>query len=814
MTAPHTLPWNSWKENPSGRSLKKRGALPITEVAEILQQAARGLNAAHKLGIIHRDLKPDNIFLTHGDGGELIVKVVDFGIAKLRESATHTMTGTVLGTPAYMSYEQASGMRSDELDARSDIYSLGVVVYEMLTGRTPFHSDTPVGYLRKHLMEEPPPFRAVKPGLPVPPRIESVVMKALTKDRNQRYGSVLEFAQEFAQAADAGSHLAAQPEPQRQAAKPQPETKVTLVPKTSVSAAVSDTVAAKSVPETAHPSRRKWLGSRWKRIGIVASVVWIFGTGIFTLCLGRLTTGELVAQAIVAFVPVLLGWGFIYLVLFLVRWIRRAATAHPSLRKWLVAGSLIFLIVATAGGYWFYTSHIHRPDFTRSNETTLADSYHVTAFRDGAYLIEHKGHRLTAKCRESLTWLDGPDKPGRPLDAHDCTYMSSYVGKSIGDDLMRQEQNTLVLSPWRGEDTVQTADFLDIIHDELIRTGSGLEPAPEQVESPPAITFNPFALERTLSGDRGEVDAIAFSPDGKLLASGSTVNIPKSKNTDTSVKLWDVASGTLKQTLADQKGEGFLRGVAFSPDGRLLVSCNAENTILWNVASGTMRTLSRYHDQVLSVAFSPDGKVLAFGSQDGWGKFGVVKLWDVASGVLRKTLTLSTGRPPLGFVGAVPVAFSPDGRLLALSTGDNMVKFWDMPTGTLGRTLTGHTKGVNSVTFSPDGKMLASASDDGTVKLWDVASGVVMQTLTGDSQSVETLAFSPDGMLLASGSDDKTIKLWDVASGNLRQTLAGHGDIIFSVAFSPDGQILASGSIDKTIKLWRRGENAIGTTGQ
>ena len=102
--------------------LKQRGALPLAEVAEILQQAAGGLNAAHRLGIIHRDLKPDNLFLTHGDQGELSVKVVDFGIAKLRESAMHTQTGIVLGTPAYMSFEQASGMRSDELDARSDIY--------------------------------------------------------------------------------------------------------------------------------------------------------------------------------------------------------------------------------------------------------------------------------------------------------------------------------------------------------------------------------------------------------------------------------------------------------------------------------------------------------------------------------------------------------------------------------------------------------------------------------------------------------------------------------------------------------------------
>jgi serine/threonine-protein kinase len=130
------------------------------------------------------------------------VKIVDFGIAKLRESGAHTQTGTVLGTPAYMSFEQASGMRSDELDARSDVYSLGVVVYEMLTGRTPFHSDTPVGYLRMHMQQDPPPFRAVKPDFPALPQLESVVMKALTKDRNQRYGSVLEFARTFAEATE------------------------------------------------------------------------------------------------------------------------------------------------------------------------------------------------------------------------------------------------------------------------------------------------------------------------------------------------------------------------------------------------------------------------------------------------------------------------------------------------------------------------------------------------------------------------------------------------------------------------------------
>ena len=227
------------------QALARRGALPVTEVAEILQQAARGLNAAHKLGIIHRDLKPDNIFLTYPDdesvapvslvsgvrwappesrnrtppaqgGGAVaptspstnfVVKIVDFGIAKLRESGAHTQTGMVLGTPAYMSFEQASGMRSDELDARSDVYSLGVVVYEMLNGRTPFHSETPLGYLRKHMMEEPPPFRAVVPGLGVPPAVERAVMKALVKDRDQRYTSALDFAREMTSATQASLPL-------------------------------------------------------------------------------------------------------------------------------------------------------------------------------------------------------------------------------------------------------------------------------------------------------------------------------------------------------------------------------------------------------------------------------------------------------------------------------------------------------------------------------------------------------------------------------------------------------------------------------
>jgi serine/threonine-protein kinase len=192
---------------PLGSTLQRRGPLPAAVCAEIVHQAARGLHAAHKLGIVHRDLKPSDIFLTnsnelgahpvgacHGIPRSLVVKIADFGMAHLRDSPSRTLVGRV----PYLSYEQVCGMKGDELDARSDIYSLGVLVYEMLTGRVPSDSDTFMGYL--HSLDSPPPFRAVNPHLPPLLEVEKVVRKALNKDRNQRYASVLEFAGKFAQA--------------------------------------------------------------------------------------------------------------------------------------------------------------------------------------------------------------------------------------------------------------------------------------------------------------------------------------------------------------------------------------------------------------------------------------------------------------------------------------------------------------------------------------------------------------------------------------------------------------------------------------
>lgn len=282
------------------------------------------------------------------------------------------------------------------------------------------------------------------------------------------------------------------------------------------------------------------------------------------------------------------------------------------------------------------------------------------------------------------------------------------------------------------------------------------------------------------TGHSGAVKTVAFSPDGKTLASGSE---------DNTIKLWELATGRELRAFTGHSDNVF--SVAFSPDGKILASGSVDRTIrLWDVAKGQeLRTLSGHANSIFSVAFSFDGKTLASGSGDS-----TIKLWDVATG--RALLTLTN----LDIVSSV--TFTVDGKKL-VSSSLSTIKLWDVATASLLLTLGGHSEQVRSVALSADGKTLVSGSHDKTIKLWELATGRELRTLSGHTGSIESVTFNADGNTLASGGSDMRIKLWDVATGRELRTLPGQpGSWVNEVAFSTDGKTLAVGSEDRAIKLW------------
>jgi WD40 repeat protein/tRNA A-37 threonylcarbamoyl transferase component Bud32 len=710
------------------RSGERRSRSPEFELRSLLTRFVAVCNAiayAYSRGVIHRDIKPSNIML--GKYGETLV--VDWGLAKggmnepvrsasdglpeptLVPSLAHaieTQAGSAMGTPAYMSPEQASG-RLDLLGPASDIYSLGATLYTLLTGRPPIEGKDTAEVLRKAQRGEWLPVRQVKPE--VPSALAAICQKAMAASPSARYATALELA------ADVEHWLADE-------------------------------------PVSAH--RESW-GARSRRWMRRHRTLVSTGVGVLVIALLSATVG---------------------LVLITDAWDEEATARKTAENKEREAREQK------------EEAQKQKKEADRQREEARFNKYVAQMnLLQRDYEVNNMAH-----ARELLEEQVPQEEGITDWRGFEWYYWQRMTHREL---LILQGATDVAFSS--DGRRLASADYQTVrVWDTA--TGQKLLTVNKHEGWVNSVAFSPDGRWLASAGDdqtvrlwdsstgrellilkehNGRVNGVVFSPDGRRLASAGS---------DTMVRVWDAATGWKLLTL--NKHEGPVNSVAFSPDGRRLASASGQTVRLWDSSTGQeLLTLSEHVGTVV-MSFSPDSRRLA--SAD----FQTVRIWDAVTG--QKLLTIQE-QPRHWFQS---VAFSPDGRRLASVSTDQMVRLWDAATGKELFSLKGHTNWCHRVVFSPDGRHLASASRDQTVRVWDATTRREGFALEGHRGPLNCVNFSPDGRRLASAGIDRTVRVWNAMTGQELLCLKGHTNEIVSIAFSPDGRRLASASSDQTVRLW------------
>ena len=297
----------------------------------------------------------------------------------------------------------------------------------------------------------------------------------------------------------------------------------------------------------------------------------------------------------------------------------------------------------------------------------------------------------------------------------------------------------------------------------------------QQASNAYSVDYDP-----TLKGHTGNVNSVAYSPDGQTLVSASD---------DNTIRIWNASTGVSFQTLTGHTSRVY--SAAYSPDGTKIVSGAADGTVrVWNAARGALLdTLTGHTGWIESTVYSSDGTKIVSGSHDR-----TLRIWDAETGEMLRTLSGHSG--PI-----YSAAYSPDGTKIVSGAADNTIRIWDGETGQIIHTLRGHGT-VRSVAYSPDGTKIVSGGNDRTVRIWDADTGEMLRTLLGHTHAVVSVAYSPDGAMVVSGEDGGTIRIWSRTGEHIR-TLLGHSGSVYSVVYSPDGTRIASGGRDNTIRFWQ-----------
>jgi WD40 repeat protein len=859
----HGHPFFSLEFCPGGSLEAKLRATPLPprEAAALVETLARAMHAAHQAGVIHRDLKPANVLLA-ADGSP---RVTDFGLAKKLDEAGQTQSGAVMGTPSYMAPEQASG-QSKAIGPGTDVYALGALLYDCLTGRPPFRAATVMDTLTQVMSSDPAPPSRLNPK--VPRDLETICLKCLQKKPERRYATAEALAE------DLRRFLSGEP------------------------------IRARPVG----PVERTW---KWvRRRPVTAALI-----GASALALAALLA------VIVTFLAVLSSKN---------RELEQANldikgerdrakqaegqaredrdTARTQLdraQRNLMTSQL--LRVAAEHNPWVGRQLL---------EDVEACPPHLREFAWGYYYHRcHRDDRLLASWTQVIrTMALSPDERFLALGGNkDAAILDAQTGKLLQTLPVRAALDALAFHPNSNLLAIPTESGTVQLWDVAAEKQRGLVKV--RVGRIQSLAFSPdgrtlalggtegIALWDTIDdkeapappGKAGRVPCLAYSPDGQSLA---WVDVGAD---GLRLRVWDTKSGKERAPQAFAPGFDLTR-MSFSPDGKLLALGGNLSVWLWDVASGLLSApLGGHPKEIQSLSFHPSSKTLAATSAD------TVTLWDVvarkqlaslnmhgpstdAAGVVRAAVFTRDGdalitatsfsaavsglfrsaevkrldvRPESAFATrmletgrVLSVAFSKDGETLAVVDGLGL-SLWRVGPGDKIRTLKRPPSpvlraqftpddqdlvaislvpdrssaevqtwtvadpaereprrqllngqgGNGTLALSPDGRRLASSkppSGKGPagITLGDAGSGKPLRTLWGHTQPVTALAFSADGQTLASGSQDGGVIVWDLASGAQAAVLPGHATPVHSLAFRPDGKLLASGSFDGSIKVW------------
>jgi WD40 repeat protein len=809
--------------------------------AELVRQVALAAHAAHLRGIIHRDLKPGNILLARSDQGIRLgggataytPKIGDFGLAKIFRAGIEspTLSGAILGTPSYIAPEQARG-ESTAVGPATDVYALGAILYECLTGHPPFTAPTPLETLQQVLHSDPVSPRRLQPV--VPRDLETVCLKCLAKDPRKRYASA------DALAADLQRFLLGQPVRARPVgllerslkwAKRRPGVAALLV---AMIATVSLGFALVTWKwREALLARQEQAQQRQAYQRLAMSVLVDQGIdlcergeiprGLLQLghCLNRHAGVDPQLERVIRYN--------------LADWSKRLC----PLRLCVGLPGRVLAVAFQPDGRLIAVGCGDRKVFLRDGRTgqavgqplVLPGRVHALAFSpDGERLLV--GTDLVGGTQGTVSlWqvktgrqVGGPWKQNGPVwavafsgDGKRFVTGGSQGAKGGAVQLWDSTRGQPLGEPWLHPRPVRAVALSP--DGRLAASGCDDQQARvRQVDSGKVLHSLPHD---------GWVEAVAFSPDGGTLATGSR---------DSRARLWDVQTGELRQQ--PLRHQGHVTAVTFRCDGAVLLTGSRDTRArLWDVGTGKLIRHPLTHQQpITAVAFRPDGRQVLTGSVDR-----TVRLWDLpdrsspatlahhnlgqvwavafpshdgliltASSVFVQRWDPVQGKPvgkPLRLAGTFQtLAFHPGGRLALVGGSDSTARLWDLVKGEpCGKPLP-HPAAVLAVAFHPSGRALATACADGKVRRWDTQTRQMLGQPLGPCGTVRALAFRPsDGLVLATGGDDNIVRLWNLAEGSCVRELSGSQDTITAIAWSPDGQRLAVGSNDWTVRVYDAG---------